>query len=226
MRQRKDELSPIFGYRTIKRGNIRVLVQSKLLSRSLVGIGTTLWEPLTRRVSVTSKLELWQRPKATDHATLTSYASFLRKLFQTFNAHGFYAELNSTYLVRIAGDKLPWSLKMKWSKHLVDFNSTFPGLEDLSNWMDRQDRACEQLQDSVTPQNQPSDAGIQLNFKRRDKNNHCNENKNHQSLFVNQNKGNIKKFSNRNSKTAGNFRNGSASVNNYGTNNSHRDNAR
>ena len=82
--------------------------------------------------ALTKELELWQRPQASDHATLISYASFLSKLVQTFNAHGFYADLNSTYLVRIARDKLPWSLKMKWSEHLVDNGSPFPGLEDLS----------------------------------------------------------------------------------------------
>ena len=92
--------------------------------------------------ALTRELELWQQPQASDHATLISYASFLRKLVQTFNAHGFYAELESTYLVRIGRDKLPWSLEMKGSEHSVDFNSTFPGLEGLSNWMDRQARAC------------------------------------------------------------------------------------
>ena len=105
--------------------------------------------------AVTKELELWQLPQAGDLATLISYASFLRELVQTFNAHGFYVDLKSTYLVRLARDKLPWSLKMKWSEHLVDINSTFPGIEDLSNWMDRQARACEQLQESVSLENQP-----------------------------------------------------------------------
>ena len=71
---------------------------------------------------------------------LISYASFLRKLVQTFNAHGFCADLHSTYLVRIARDKLPGSLKMKWSEHLVNNGSPFPGLEDLSIWVDKQAR--------------------------------------------------------------------------------------
>ena len=73
---------------------------------------------------------------------------------------------------------------MKWSEHLVDINSTFPGIEDLSNWMDRQARACEQLQESVSLQNQPNDNGKQTNFNRRDKNNHHNGNNNHQSKFL------------------------------------------
>ena len=61
--------------------------------------------------ALTKELEQWHRPQAIDHVTLISYASFQRKLVQTFNAHGFYADLSSTYLVRIARDKLPWSLK-------------------------------------------------------------------------------------------------------------------
>ena len=174
--------------------------------------------------ALTKELELWQRPQASDHATLISYASFLRKLVQTFNAHGFYADLKSTYLVRIARDKLPWSLKMKWSEHLVDINSTFPGIEDLSNWMDRQARACEQLQESVSLQNQPNDNGKQTNFNRRDKNNHHNGNSNHQSKFFNQNINKNKRYGNRNSNTNGSFRNGSEPVNNYSHNNVRRDN--
>ena len=72
----------------------------------------------------------------------------MQKLVQAFNAHGFYADLHSTYLVRIARDKLPGSLKMKWSEHLVNNGSPFPGLEDLSIWMDKQARDCEHLQDN------------------------------------------------------------------------------
>ena len=73
-----------------------------------------LWE-LERRfgnpqyvvAALTKELELWHRPQENDHSTLISYASFLRKLVRTVNAHGFYADLNSIYLVRIARDKLP-----------------------------------------------------------------------------------------------------------------------
>ena len=175
--------------------------------------------------ALTKKLELWQRPQANDHATLTSYASFLRKLVQTFNAHGFYADMKSTFLVRIARDKLPWSLKMKWSEHLVDINSTFPGIEDLSHWMDRQASACEQLQGFVSLQNQPNDNEKLTNFNRRDKNNHHNGNNNHQSKFFNQNKNNNKRFGNRNSHTNGRVRNASAPVNNYAQNNLRRENS-
>ena len=174
--------------------------------------------------ALTKELELWQRPQASDHASLISYASFLRKLVQTFNAHGFYADLKSTYLVRIARDKLPWSLKMKWSEHIVDINSTFPGIEDLSNWMDRQARACEQLQESVSLQNQPNDNGKQTNFNRRDKNKHHNGNNNHQSKFFNQNINDNKRYGNRNSNTNGSFRKGSEPVNNYSHHNVRRDN--
>ena len=174
--------------------------------------------------ALTKELELWQQPQASDHATLISYASFLRKLVQTFNAHGFYADLKSSYLVRIARDKLTWSLKMRLSEHLVDINSTFPGIEDLSNWMDRQARACEKLQESVSLQNQPNDNGKQTNFNRRDKNNHHNGNNNHQSKFFNQNINNNKRYGNRNSNMNGSFRKGSEPVNNNSHNNVRQDN--
>ena len=112
---------------------------------------------------------------------------------------------------------------MKWSEHLVDINSTFPGIEDLSNWMDRQARACEQLQESVSVQNQPNDNGKQTNFNRRDKNNHHNGNNNHQSKFFNQNISKNKKYGNRNSNTNGSFRKGSGPVNSNSQNNGRRD---
>ena len=101
----------------------------------------------------------------------------------------------------------------------MDINSTFPGIEDLSNRMDRQARACEQLQESVSLQNQPNDNGKQTNCNRR-----YNGNNNHQSKFFNQNINNNKRYANRNSNTNGSFRNGSEPVNNYSHNNVRRDN--
>ena len=106
----------------------------------------------------------------------------------------------------------------------MNINSTFPGLEDLSNWMDRQARACEQLQDCVLPQNQLNNNGKQPNFNRRDNNNHHNAKNNHQSNFSNRNKNNNKRFANRTLNTNGGFRNGSEPVNNYSYNNVRRDN--
>ena len=122
--------------------------------------------------ALTKEFELWHRPQASDHATLISYASYLRKLVQTFNAHGLYADLNSTYLVRIARDKLPWSLKMKWSEHLVDNGNPFPGLEDLSIWMDKQSRACEHLQDNSFSSNDTNNGNHDKNDRNRSKYNH------------------------------------------------------
>ena len=150
----------------------------------------------------------------------------MRPFYASWFKHSRPMDLKSTYLVRIALDKLPWPLKMKWSEHLVDINSTFPGIEDLSNWMDIQARACEQLQHSVALQTQPNDNGKQANFNRRDKNNHHNGNSNHQSKFFNQNINNNKRYGNRNSNTNGSFRKGSEPVNNYSHKNVRRDNIR
>ena len=138
---------------------------------------------------LTKEFELWHRPQASDHVTLISYASFLRKVVQTFNAHGFYADLNSTYLVRIALDKLPWSLKMKWSEHLVDNGSPFPGLEDLSIWMDKQARACEHLQDNSFSSNDTNDGNHDKSDRHRGKfnlkSNFRNTERNGNQNFVN-----------------------------------------
>ena len=107
----------------------------------------------------------------------------------------------------------------------MNIKCTFPGIEDLSNWMDRQARACEQLQVSVSLQNRPNDNdnGKQTNYNRRDKNNHHNGNNKHQSKFFNQNINNNKRYGYRNSTTNGSFRNGSEPVNNYSHNNVRRD---
>ena len=83
-----------------------------------------------------------------DHAALIVFASLLRKLVQTFGSHGFSADLNATYLLRIARDKLPKPIKLKWTKHVVYNDWTNPGLTELSDWMNRQSRAFEQLQDT------------------------------------------------------------------------------
>ena len=85
-----------------------------------------------------------------DHAALISFASLLRKVVQTFASHGFIADLNAKYLLKIARDKLPNSIKLKWTEHVVDNDWTNPGLTELSDWMDRQSRAFEQLQDTFS----------------------------------------------------------------------------
>ena len=98
----------------------------------------------------TKKLEAFQRPAMKDHAALIAFASLLRKVVQTFSSYGFSADLNATYLLRIARDKLPKPIKLKWTKHVVYNDWTNPGLTELSDWMNRQSRAFEQLQDTIS----------------------------------------------------------------------------
>ena len=60
--------------------------------------------------ALTKELEAFQRPAMNDHAAyaaLIAFASLLRKVVQTFASHGFIADLNATYLLTIALDKLP-----------------------------------------------------------------------------------------------------------------------
>ena len=97
------------------------------------------------------ELEAFQRQAMNDHAALIAFASLLRKVVQTFASHGFSADLNARYLLRIAQDKLPNPIKLKWTEHVVDNDLTNPGPTKLSNWMDRQSRAFEQLQDAFLP---------------------------------------------------------------------------
>ena len=87
--------------------------------------------------ALTKELEAFQRPAMNDHAALIAFASLLRKVVQTFASHGFSADLNVTYLLRIARDKLPNPIKLKWTEHVVDKDWTSPGLTELSDWMDR-----------------------------------------------------------------------------------------
>ena len=85
----------------------------------------------------TQELEIWQRPQANDHRALISHAALLRKIVQTFLAHGFNADLSATYLLKLVRDKLPNSLKMKWSEHTIDNNIQNPGILEFSNgWTD------------------------------------------------------------------------------------------
>ena len=114
--------------------------------------------------ALTQELEAWQRPQANDHRALISYAALLRKIVQTFLDHGFNADLSATYLLKLARDKLPNSLKMKWSEHTIDNNIQNPGILEFSEWMDRHSRACEQLQET-SPQNSNNN-GFQGNIRR------------------------------------------------------------
>ena len=102
--------------------------------------------------ALTQELEAWQRPQANVHRASISNAALLRKIVQTFLAHGFNADLSATYLLKLARDKLPNSIKMKWSEHTIDNNIQNRGLLEFSEWMDRHSRACEQLQET-SPQN-------------------------------------------------------------------------
>ena len=87
--------------------------------------------------ALNQELEIWQRPQANDHRALISYAASLRKIVQTFLVVGFNADLSSTYLLKLARDKLPNSLKMKWSEHTIDNNIQNPGILEFSNgWTD------------------------------------------------------------------------------------------
>ena len=114
--------------------------------------------------ALTQELEALQGPQANDHRALISYAAILRKIVQTFLAHGFNADLSATYLLKLARDKLPNSLKMKWSEHTIDNKIQNPGILEFSEWMDRQSRACEQLQET-SPQNSNNN-GFQGNIRR------------------------------------------------------------
>ena len=125
--------------------------------------------------ALTKELEAFKRPAMNDHAALIAFASLLRKVVQTFASHGFSADLNATYLLRIVRDKLPNPLKLKWTEHVVDNDWTNPGLTELSDWMDRQSRAFEQLQDAFlsTTNNHPSQQNqsqCSSSFNNRNKN--------------------------------------------------------
>ena len=126
-------------------------MQSKFL-HALNELNRRFGNPQNVVSALTQELEIWQRPQANDHRALISYAALLRKIVQTFLAHGFNADLSATYLLKLARDKLPNSLKMKWSEHTIDNNIQNPGIFEFSEWMDRHSRACEQLQET-SPQN-------------------------------------------------------------------------
>ena len=126
------------------------LCNPKFYSSALQELNRRFGNPQNVVGALTKELEAFQRPAMNDHAALIAFASLLRKIVQTFASHGFSADLNATYLLRIARDKLPNPIKLKWTEHVVDNDWTNPGLTELSDWMDRQSRAFEQLQDTFS----------------------------------------------------------------------------
>ena len=79
---------------------------------------------------------------------LISYSALLRKIVQTFKTHGFIADMYSTYLLKTPREKLPMALKVKWSEFVVENNPNNPGLFELQQWMEKQSRTSELLQES------------------------------------------------------------------------------
>ena len=79
-----------------------------------------------------------------------AFVSLLRKVVPTFASHGFSAHLNATYLLRIALDRLPNPIKLKWTERVVDNDWKNRDVAEPSDWMDRQSRSFKQLQDTFS----------------------------------------------------------------------------
>ena len=170
----KNELFAKFSHWTGKGLHLRLSLQPKLLLFRPSRAQQTLWKPAKRCWCPNKRTRSFPRTRYEWPRSFDSFR-FVVQVVQTFDSHGFSADLNATYLLRIARDKLPNPIKLKWTEHVVDNDWTNPGLTELSDWMDRQSRAFEQLQDTFSTntnnhlgqQNQPQGSS---SFNNRNKN--------------------------------------------------------
>ena len=113
-----------------KNCGLRLSFQPKFYSSALQELNRRFGNPQNVVGALTKELEAFQRPATNDHAALITFAALKRKLVQKFASHGFSAELNATYPHRIAQDKLPNPIKLRWTDKSRSYSA--PRLDGLA----------------------------------------------------------------------------------------------
>ena len=65
-----------------------------------------------------TQLEQWPRTRMDDPSSFVSFASFLRRLAQTFRLHHFESDLKASAVVTVAKEKLTTPMTIRWNQHV------------------------------------------------------------------------------------------------------------
>ena len=97
-----------------------------------------------------TQLEQWPRTRMDDPSSFVSFASFLRRLVQTFRLHHFESDLKASAVVKVAKEKLTTPMTIRWNQHVRSMRIEQPNLADFAEWISTYAEACE----DVSPQRQ------------------------------------------------------------------------
>ena len=97
-----------------------------------------------------AQLEQWPRTRVDDPSSFVSYASFLRRLVQTFRLqlHLFESDLKASAVVKVAKKKLTTPMTIHWNQHVRSMRIEQPNLADFADWIRTYAEVCE----DVSPQ--------------------------------------------------------------------------
>ena len=83
-----------------------------------------------------------------DPSSFVSFASYLRRLVQTFRLHHFESDLKASAVVKVVKEKLTTPMTIRWNQHVRSLRIEQPNLADFADWISTYAEACE----DVSPQ--------------------------------------------------------------------------
>ena len=90
-------------------------------------------------------MKKWPKPRLYEPNTFESFSTFLRRLVQTFRLHNFEADLTSSAVLRMAGDKMNATMIIRWNQHTGSQALLQPNLTHFADCLDFYAEACEDI---------------------------------------------------------------------------------
>ena len=92
-----------------------------------------------------SVTEQWPQTRMDDPSSFVSFASFMRRLVQTFRIHHFESDLKASAVVIVATEKLITPMTIRWNQEVRSMKIEQPSLADFSDWISTYAEACEDV---------------------------------------------------------------------------------
>ena len=86
--------------------------------------------------------EQWPKTRMDDPSSSVSFASFLRRLVQTFQLHHFESDLKASAVVKIAKKKVTTPRTIRWNQHVRRMIIEQPNLANFADWISKYAEAC------------------------------------------------------------------------------------
>ena len=84
-----------------------------------------------------NQLKAWRTNNELNQQKIVSFASFLKRLVQTFEYLGFKANLQSSTLMKNAKEKFPHNILIKWTEYTTSIGNQ-PKVSDFQKWLEVQ----------------------------------------------------------------------------------------